>query len=167
MLGRGFHLSPTADQDNHYKTWGTLTNARTGLIANALTRHDLLSAMRSGHSYASEDRNLRIICWAQKKLAGETVSLSSDGTITIALRIEDPDEDSVDYNVEIKEGSFGSPAVEDLDSVSLSGNTADGKVFKISGVAPSSESDYLILKITQADANSDDRVWLAPIYISH
>ena len=38
-LDKGMHLSPVADQDNHRKTWGSRTEARTGVwIKGALTR---------------------------------------------------------------------------------------------------------------------------------
>jgi hypothetical protein len=37
-LQRVVHLAPTADQDNHYFTWGTATDARTAVITDALTK---------------------------------------------------------------------------------------------------------------------------------
>jgi hypothetical protein len=166
LLGLGFHLSPVADQDNHYKNWGTTTNARTGLVCNGLSRAGLLNAMRTGHSYASEDRNLRIVCWAQKKLAGEKVQRSPDGTLTFVFRIEDADESDSDYTIEILEGAVGSPVAETIATVTTSGDTPAGKVVRVKGVDPSNGADYVIVKIMQADANRDDRVWLAPIYLS-
>ena len=37
-LDLGLHVAPTADQDNHKKNWGTATEARTGVVADQLTK---------------------------------------------------------------------------------------------------------------------------------
>jgi hypothetical protein len=44
-LTRGFHIAPTADQDNHRRNWGTATQARTGVLATRLTRQAILNAI--------------------------------------------------------------------------------------------------------------------------
>lgn len=61
LLNIGFKVAPTADQDNHYKTWGTSSNARTGVVADALTKEKILAALRARHAYATEDPTLRIV----------------------------------------------------------------------------------------------------------
>ena len=38
FLNLGFHIAPVADQDNHFRTWGTITNARTAVICSAPVR---------------------------------------------------------------------------------------------------------------------------------
>jgi hypothetical protein len=45
-LNLGLHLAPTGDQDNHYRTWGTLTETRTVVIAPKLTRSEILKAIK-------------------------------------------------------------------------------------------------------------------------
>ena len=34
-LNFGFHVAPTADQDNHRENWGNSTHARVGVVADA------------------------------------------------------------------------------------------------------------------------------------
>src|SRR5438552_18154226 len=70
-LNMGFRLAPTADQDNHYKTWGTVTDARTAIIADALNKPALLAAMRARHVYATEDKNLRLMFRVNGHLTGD------------------------------------------------------------------------------------------------
>lgn len=48
-LNLGFHLAPAADQDNHYKNWGTITDARTAVITDELTKAKVLEALRNRH----------------------------------------------------------------------------------------------------------------------
>ncbi len=73
-LSRGFHLAPSADQDNHYKTWGDFTTARTGVIATELTRPALLTAIRARHVYATTDPNLSVIATINGSLCGDIVN---------------------------------------------------------------------------------------------
>src|SRR5205814_7174274 len=93
-LNLGFHLAPTADQDNHYRTWGSATNARTAIIADSLTKANLLDAMRKRHVYATEDRNLRIIYKVNDHLMGDIVSEmpNTGSALKIEFTITDDDE---------------------------------------------------------------------------
>jgi hypothetical protein len=162
-LNLGFHLSPTADQDNHYRTWGTITNARTGLIAPSLTKESILEAMADGHAYATEDKNLKITCWIERKLSGEFV-LNPDRALRIALRIEDDDEPNVPYTVKLYSDRIGGILPSQIASISLVGDSDTGKVWTIPGINLPASIDYIVIKIIQHDENEDDKSWLAPTW---
>jgi hypothetical protein len=59
-LNFGFHLAPSTGQDNHYATWGTVTDARVAVLADNLSKQDILTALKTRRAYA-EDKNLRVI----------------------------------------------------------------------------------------------------------
>jgi hypothetical protein len=73
-LSLGFHVAPTADQDNHEENWGDATEARTAVLANSLTKADLFAAIRARNVYATEDRNLRVIARVNDQLIGSRIT---------------------------------------------------------------------------------------------
>ncbi|MDI1337503.1 MAG: hypothetical protein PSU94_15075 [Lacunisphaera sp.] len=52
-LSQGFHISPSAGQDNHYKTWGLSSSARMGVLATALTQNALFEAFRANRTFVT------------------------------------------------------------------------------------------------------------------
>lgn len=46
-LNEGWHLAPTANQDNHRKNWGSSTSSRTACLAKELTKEAILEAIKS------------------------------------------------------------------------------------------------------------------------
>lgn len=57
LLAKGYHTGITLDHDNHNTTFLRTTPGRLVVLAPALTRADLLDAMRQRHFYASDDWN--------------------------------------------------------------------------------------------------------------
>src|SRR2546426_833969 len=108
----GFHVSPSGDQDNHYKTWGTLTDARTGIITDELTKPKILSAMRQRHTYATEDKNLRLIFKVNDHLCGDILPAPATGTeLNVSYAIHDDDEPDAAYTIQVRSGTIGGNAV--------------------------------------------------------
>jgi len=94
----GFHIAPTGDQDNHYMTWGTSTDSRTGIITDALTKPKVLAALRTRHAYATEDKNLRLIFKVNGHLCGDILPAPAAGTeLQITYTILDDDEPDAAY----------------------------------------------------------------------
>lgn len=60
-LSMGFRLAPTANQDNHHMNWGSATASRTGIVASNLKESTILDALRARHTFASEDRNAKVL----------------------------------------------------------------------------------------------------------
>jgi hypothetical protein len=163
-LNLGFHLGPTGDQDNHFPTWGTLTDARTGVIAAQLTREAILEALRARHVYATEDKNLRVIANVEGALMGDRtnqhpavgIELAIDGTIA------DDDEPDATYRIEVfSDDAPGGGTAQVAESIPLAAEGA----FHVSGVSYSGSSQYVFLKVTQfSEHGGTDRAWTAPVW---
>jgi hypothetical protein len=160
FLQLGFHVAPSGDQDNHHVTWGTATEARTGIIAPALTTKDLLEAMRARHVYATEDKNLRVIARVNGHLCGDILT-APEKAATIEIQIEDADEPKADYTVEVFEGKIGGPIATVVRTQEFHGNTPAGA---ITGVRLDQDKQYVFLRVTQKGTVTD-RVWTAPVWL--
>jgi hypothetical protein len=169
-LNRGFRLAPTGDQDNHYFTWGTITNVRTAVIAPNLTRNDVLSAMRARHVYATEDPNLEIVFQVNGALQGDVITtLPAVGSLLdIRFSVLDPDEEAADYEIEVysDDGPGGTPATL-VDVFTANGNTTNAQMHTISGPRFRGAGQYVLFKVTQrSEDGDDDRVWTAPVWFT-
>jgi len=165
-LNMGLHLAPTADQDNHRRNWGSAAPTRTGVWAPALSKADVLTALRERRAYATEDQNLRIIGTVNGALMG-TRFVGSDvpvpGTaLAISVSIEDADEPSAEYTIDVFRDTVGGTAVADV--VKQQEHSGNG-TFTIPDVAYQGGDQYVFLRITQHDeAGRRDRAWLAPVW---
>src|SRR5439155_21609051 len=121
----GFHFSPTGDQDNHYKTWGTSTDTRTGIVTDELTKAKILAGMRQRHTYATEDKNLRLIFKINGRLCGDILPAPAIGAeLAVTYSIQDDDEPDAAYTIHVRSGNIGGGSVQELETVTASGNTA-------------------------------------------
>lgn len=166
-LNLGFHLAPTADQDNHLENWGSAAETRTGVLATALTRAALLEAFRERRVYASEDRNLRVIVRIGGHLMGTRVVGAAVPAVGTALPIEvelhDDDEPFAAYQVEVFSDTVGGEEAEvELTPVVGAGNGT----LTIPGLSYTGGAQYVYLRITQGfdDDDGRDRVWTAPVW---
>jgi hypothetical protein len=167
-LNLGFHLAPTANQDNHYRTWGTATDARTAVVADSLSKANLLDALRKRRVYATEDRNLRVIFKVNGNLMGEIVKQMpvTGALLQIEFSITDDDEPNSAYLVELfSDSGAGGNVAQVIETVQVQGNTAANTVERIDGITFSGPGQYLFLKVRQIDEDGvDDRVWTAPVW---
>jgi|GEM_PF-218117 len=69
-LNRGWHLSPTANQDNHRENWASANDARTGILAKSLTYEDIMEALWNRRTFASEDKNAKLYFYADNNIMG-------------------------------------------------------------------------------------------------
>lgn len=166
-LNLGFHVAPTADQDNHRATWGTITNARTAVVADELTKPALLRAMKARHVYATEDRNLRVICRVNGQLCGERLNtVPPVGTeLQIELTIRDDDEPAASYEVDVFSDEVGGDPVRDpIDVVPVMGNTTSP--LRIEDLRYTGGSQYVFFRIRQLNEDDEaERAWTAPVWI--
>jgi len=168
-LNLGFHLGPTGNQDNHRLTWGTLTEVRTGVVAAALTKADLLAALKARHVYASTDRNLRfvahVIVQNEEHLLGDVIAPPTSGTpFEISYQLEDADEPAASYRIDVYSDVVGGTDVaEELLPEARTGNTANGR---IEGLRYDGTRRYYLIKVTQTNQDDDeeDTLWTAPIW---
>ena len=165
-LNLGFHLAPTADQDNHLENWGSAARTRTGVWARSLSKADVLTALRERRAYATEDQNLRIIGMVNGSLMGTRfrgTTVPAPGTpLSITVDCADIDEPSAEYTIDIFRDTVGGTPVADV--VRQHTHTGNGTL-TISDITYSGGEQYFFLKITQHDeGGQDDRAWLAPVW---
>jgi hypothetical protein len=167
-LNLGFRLAPTGDQDNHYETWGNITETRTGLIAPSLTRAAVLQALRDRHVYATEDRNLKLIARVNDHLMGSIVQPPAAGSpLNITLSISDADEPAAAYRIEVLVDSSPGGAVADVAEVfTVEGNSPPGQPYQLEGLRFLGPGQYLLLRIRQTGEHGqdNDRAWTAPVW---
>lgn len=168
-LNMGFHLGPSVGQDNHYKNWGTSTDARVGVIADSLSKADILNALRARRTFASEDKNLKIIFRANDAIGGDIVAPPAPGSeLDLSVDLHDPDEPAAAYRIDVfldEPGGIASKA-----PVETFKTTGNGLVH-LDGVRFTKPGAYVLLRITQSGAlddadheQEDDRAWTAPVW---
>lgn len=162
----GFHVAPTADQDNHKENWGDATNARTGIVATMLTKAAILSALRARNVYATEDRNRAVIVRINNHLIGSRIQggavPTASSNLDIRVQIRDPDEPTAQYEVQVFAGTIGGDLA---DLVGVATQQGDGEV-QITSVPYAGGPQYFYLKIIQShdDDEGQDRAWTAPVW---
>ena len=163
-LNLGFHLAPVADQDNHYRTWGDGTVARTAVIASALTKAQILDAIEARHVYATEDPDLRLIFKVNGHLLGDRIPAPAVGAaLDITYSIQDPSEPDAEYSIEIFSGTIGGGPAAVADKVDENGNTTSGK---IDSIRYEGGNQYIFLRVTQFDDEGGSNVaWTAPVWL--
>jgi hypothetical protein len=171
-LNFGFHVGPSVGQDNHWKNWGTSTDARIGVIASALTREGILAALRARHTTASDDKNLKVIFRSGDAIGGDIVAPPTVGTsLPLTVEITDPDEPDARYRVDVlTDHPGGDRARRPANSFIINGNTA-GR-YTLDGIAFDGPGQFVLLRVTQSSAEqgdeehqeSEDRLWTAPIW---
>ncbi len=170
-LNLGFHLAPTADQDNHQRTWGTITRARVAVLAEQLTKPALLDAMRKRHVYATTDRNLRVIARINGHFYGDVIAdVPVEGDeFDIKLVIHDDDEPFAQYEVEVFSDHIGGPKLKPSqpnDVVSAAGNQPLDDPLIIEDIVYTGPGQYILFRIEQLDEHGkSDRVWTAPVWL--
>lgn len=164
-LDMGFHLAPTADQDNHLENWGSAARTRTGVWATTLSKPAILDALRSRRAYATEDENLKLIGSVNGALMGEVFtgnSVPPPGPLTIELTIEDADEPGAEYTIDVFRNTIG--GTTDADVVRQVEHTGDGTV-TIPDVRYEGGDQYVFLRVSQLDESGrTDHAWLAPVW---
>jgi hypothetical protein len=165
-LNMGFHVAPTADQDNHRQNWGDAAPTRTGVWAATLSKADILTALRERHAYATQDQNLRLIGTVNGSLMGTRFTGASvpavNTPLAISLTIDDADEPSAEYTVDVFRDTVGGNAVADI--VAQHEQVGNGTL-AINDVAYTGGEQYVFLRVRQLDeAGQEDHAWLAPVW---
>jgi len=82
-LDKGWHISPTFNEDNHSGNWAKTANT-TVVLAPRLTRENLLDAINKNRTYSTQDKNLEITYKINDKIMGSTL----DDPEKLSLSIE-------------------------------------------------------------------------------
>lgn len=148
-LDKGWHLSPTNNQDNHLGNWGDSNTARTVILADSLTRDNIYDAMRNMRTYATEDNNLRIKYTLNGNVMG-TIMDQIPADVDIKVDLEDPDNEALGTVSVISDGG------KVVDSKTLT-NSKDSLEFKLSP-----DYSYYYIRVDEADK---DIAVTAPVWI--
>lgn len=168
-LKQGFHISPSAGQDNHYKTWGQITSARVGVLAKSLSQNDLAEGVIRNRTFATEDKNLQAFFTVNDSLMGSSIRIPDEAPVAMKLMIKDSDEPSASYTLEVYSSSIN----PELSTNATNWKDDDGLIkkvdlkgsgpFIVNNLAVPAEASFMYVKLIQ---NDGDRLWTAPIWIN-
>jgi hypothetical protein len=89
-LDKGWHVSATSSQDNHDADWGTANDRRTGVWLPSLDRASLMTALREGRTFSTDDKNATIRLLADGAIwMGSTIA--RPGPVRLTVDVQDPD----------------------------------------------------------------------------
>jgi hypothetical protein len=146
-LAIGWRLGATNNGDTQTPDWGLDTPHRTGIVAPALTRNDLLAALRARRTFATEDSNLALALRSGGQWMGSTVS----PTATIAFSVDFYDPDGEAITLELFDRSIPVAAT------SVSGAISHTWPVTVLGAA----GHFYFARATQADG---DRAYTSPLW---
>jgi len=174
-LNLGFHAGPSVGHDNHWRNWGTSTDARIGVIADNLTRDAIMAALRARRTFASDDKNARVIFRSGEAIGGDRILAPTPGsTLPLTVEITDPDEPNARYRIDVlSDHAGGDRARRPVESFRVEGNT-NGR-YLLDGIVADGPGQFVMLRIIQSSAlvedegdeeheETEDRIWTAPIW---
>jgi trimeric autotransporter adhesin len=163
-LNAGFRLAPTADQDNHFLTHGSATDHRTAVLAAALTKAEILKAIRLRRVYATQDKNLKVWFTINGQPLGSVLTVAAGTPLQIKVRLSDADEPGARYRVSLRRDVVGSE-VDAKDELAGSDRTGDGAV-DFDQFQHTAEDEYFVVQIVQTGGDGADMIWTAPIWVT-
>lgn len=94
-LDNGWHVAPTANQDNHKVDFGIANEFRTVVLSTCLNKDSLYDSLKKMRVYATQDKNIRIDYSINELPLGSTITNSTKLNFSICA-IDN------DYNDKIK-----------------------------------------------------------------
>ena len=154
LLAKGYHVGITLDHDNHNTTFLRTTPGRLVVLAPALTRTDLLEALRQRHFYASDDWNAEATLTLNGQVMG---SILTDGNAsTVQVNVSDGDGEAVS-SITLLRGVPGSGVVATVVATAAAGATT----LSYQDSQANLSTYYYYAVIVQADG---DRLVTSPIW---
>ncbi|MFN8010977.1 MAG: putative Ig domain-containing protein [Holophagaceae bacterium] len=154
ILEKGFHVSPTSDQDNHCSNWGLSNRNRTGILVpngTPWTLTALLDAIRARRTFATQDKGSQLVLTTSGgALMGDRIANS--GPLTLQMHYA-PSAGRSASLVEFYEGVPGTP----FSTVLLVSGTDTATL------TPTAGNHYYYAKVTQDDGRM---LWSAPIWVN-
>lgn len=72
-LDLGWHVAPTANQDNHKADWGLANEFRTVVLSTDLNENTFYDSLKNMRVYATQDKNIRIDYTINDEVMGSTI----------------------------------------------------------------------------------------------
>ncbi|MBE5936329.1 MAG: hypothetical protein E7262_11220 [Lachnospiraceae bacterium] len=106
-LDKGWHVSPSNNQDNHRRNWGLADNGRTVILATSLSEKNIYDAIRHNRTYSTEDSDFKLKYTLDDYVMGSKINTKRVGdTAKIKLFLEDPTDKSIGkVEVVVNEGN--------------------------------------------------------------
>ena len=150
-LDKGWHLSPTCNQDNHIVDFGVANEFRTVILATALTEDSIYDALKNRRTYATQDKNLKIDFNINDLPMGTIINNPSK--LHLSVSAIDPDYD--DFIKEIQIISNNAKLIKS--------KTFDSNIAKLEcNIKDTQSNTFYYIKIIQ---NNDKVSVTAPIWI--
>ena len=159
LLAKGYHLGPTADQDNHYTTFGRTNHIRTVVLATALKKDSIMAAYKAMRFYASDDWNAKVTFTVNGNYMGSNITTITNSAVFVSVSDPDAPADPNDNisKIEIYSGEPGSG----INATVLTSNTGS-TTLNYTHNTIITKSYYYFAKITQVDG---DIIWTSPVWV--
>jgi trimeric autotransporter adhesin len=160
-LAKGYHVGPTIDHDNHNSTFGRTNHGRTVVLANTLTRDDIIGAYRANRFYASDDWNAEVNFTVNGYVMGSDLITNGNSTINVSITDVQNNVGAADPIKKI-EIFYGVPE-SGIRPTILTSNT-NLNTLNFSHPTVVTNRFYYFAKITELD---NDVIWTAPIWVKN
>jgi trimeric autotransporter adhesin len=160
-LAKGYHIGPTIDHDNHNSTFGRTNHGRTVVLANALTRNDIMGAYRANRFYASDDWDAQVSFTVNGNIMGSDLTTNSNSIINVSIIDAQNNVGAADPIKKI-EIFYGVPESGVRPTILTSNTNLNTLSFSHPTVI--TNRFYYFVKITEID---NDIIWTAPIWIKN
>ena len=155
LLAKGYHVGITLDHDNHNTTFLRTTPGRLVVLAPALTRADLLDALRQRHFYAADDWNADV----SYTINGQPMGSIFTGQLTPTIQVSYTDADGESLtSLTLMKGVPGSGAVAVAVATAATGATS---LSYVDQQLANQSTAYYYAVLVQADG---DRIVTSPIW---
>ena len=153
-LDKGWHVSPTNNQDNHKGMWGDANTARSVVLADKNTEEHIYDAMRNNRMYATEDNNLSIYYTLDGYIMGTVLEKEQvSETVNIVVELNDADVSDVLGKVEVIVNGGLSVASKNVTT------NAETVTFEVL-----TNYSYYYIKVTEADG---DIAVTSPVWVGN
>ncbi|KAA9324973.1 CehA/McbA family metallohydrolase [Adhaeribacter soli] len=153
LLARGYHVGISLDHDNHKTTFGRTTPGRLVVMAPALTKADLMQALRARRFYASDDWNTQVNFTLNNEPVGSIFQGGSQANISV--NVTDADNETV-RSITLMKGTPGSGQ----NAVSVASTNSGVSALSYVDNAASGSAYYYAVIIQ----NDGDRIVTSPIW---
>ncbi|MFQ5885639.1 MAG: lamin tail domain-containing protein [Anaerolineae bacterium] len=144
----GWRVGAANNSDTHTLNWGVETPHRTGVVAQALSREDILAALGARRTFATEDANLALALRAGERWMGSTIPFSD----TLSFTIEVADLDGEGVTLTLFDGNLA------VASQGFSGAISHAWAIEVPGMA----GHFYLVKAEQPDG---DVAYSSPLWV--
>ncbi len=164
-LARGWKIGAMGSLDNHAQTWSLGSNqARMAILANNLTRADLLAAIQAKRFYSTEDANLAL----SFKIGGQEMgsSITTPGSKSVNVIVSDGNSNDTFFKIILHKGSFSTDPNINTPNITHQYTWTSTSIIPNQACSTSVEAvagDYYYVEVIQDDGN---RAISSPIWIT-